>query len=118
MKTYLSPNSVWLKPTAGIRALDDKSILIVEGEHRTPAHIRVSDADPQSQNAGLCRVAVWQASIKGSSMKWADTGAGSPPTSQSHQWEMDLTEDALSLLHPNEEDPTHGELRLQIPQEA
>jgi hypothetical protein len=118
MKTYLLPNPVWLKPTAAIRALDDKSILIVDGEHRTPAHIRVSDADPQSQHAGLCHVTVWQASIEGMTMKWADIRSGSPPTSQSHQWEMDLTDDALSLLRSNEEDPTHGELRLAVPQEA
>jgi hypothetical protein len=117
MKTYLSANPVSLKPTSSIRALDGKSIVIVEEPHRTPAHIRVSDADPQSQHSGLCHVKVWQASIEPMNAKWADTGSP-PPTSQAHQWEMYLTEDALALIHPNEEDPEHGDLLLEVPNKA
>jgi hypothetical protein len=118
MKTYLEPNPVWLKPTAAIRALDDKSILIVEEQHRTPAQIRVSEADPRSQHAGLCWVKVWQASIENMDVKWTDAGSGPPPTSQAHQWEMYLTGDALPLIRPNEEDRTYGELLLEVPEEA
>ena len=117
MKRYLSSNPVWLKPTASIRALDGKSIVIVEKSHRTPTHIRVSDADPQSQHSGLCHVKVWQASIEPMNVKWADTSSP-PPTSQAHQWEMYLTEDALPLIHPNEEDPEHGDLLLEVPNKA
>jgi hypothetical protein len=113
MKTCLSPNPVWLKPTASIRALDDKSIIIAEESHRTHAHLRVSDADPQSQHSGLCHVKVWQASIEPLNVKWADTGSP-PPTSQAHQWEMYLTEDALPLIVPNQEDPEGGQLLLEV----
>ena len=117
MKTYLSPNPVWLKPRASIRALDGKSIVVVEGQSRTHAHIRLSDADPQSPHSGLCRVVVWQASIEPMNIKWAD--AGSPPsTSQAHQWEMCLTEDALALVRPNDEDPEYGELLLEVPEKV
>jgi hypothetical protein len=117
MKTYLSPNTVWLKPTASIRELDGKSIVIVEEQHRTPAHIRVSDADLQSQHSGLCQVKVWQASIEPMNTKWADTSSP-PPTSQARQWEMYLTEDALPLIHRNEEDSEHGTLQLEVPNKA
>jgi len=114
MKTYLSDKPVWLKPTASIRAIDGKSIVIVEGQHRIPAHIRVSDADSQSHDSGLCHMKVWQASIDPMNVKWADIGS-SPPTAQAHQWEMYLTEDALPLIYPNQEDPEHGELIIKVP---
>jgi hypothetical protein len=117
MKTYLSTQRVWLKPTAQIRALDGKSIVIVDEGNRTPAHLRVSDADPQSGNAGMCSVIAWQASINPMDVEWVNVGSP-PPTSQAHQWERYLTKHALPLIHENKEDPEHGNLVLEVPSEA
>ena|SRR5437016_4078302 len=114
MKTYLSTQPVWLKPTPQIRALDDKSIVIADEGSRTPAHLRVTDADPHSRDAGMCSVIAWQASMSPMHEKWADVGSPTP-TSQAHQWERYLTEDALPLIHQNKEDPEYGDLLLEVP---
>jgi hypothetical protein len=117
MKAYLSDTPVWLNATASTQALDGKSIVIVEGQYRTSAHIRVSDAEPQSQHSGLCHVKVWKASIDPMNVKWTDPG--SPlPTARAHQWEMYLTEDALPLIHQNEENPAYGDLLLEVPEKT
>jgi hypothetical protein len=114
MKTYLSTQPVWLKPTAQIRALDGKSIVIVDHGNQTSARLRVSDADPQRRDAGMCSVIAWQASISPMNVKWAD--AGPPPsTSQAHQWEQYLTEHALALIHENKENTEYGDLVLEVP---
>ena len=117
MKTYLSSNPVWLKPAESIRALHGKSIVVVEGQQRIPAHVRISDADSHSQHSGLCCVKVWQASIEGISVEWPETDSRLGG-SQAHEWEMYLTEDALPLVHPNHEDAEYGELLLEIPEAA
>jgi hypothetical protein len=117
MRTYLSAQPVWLKPTAQIRALDGKSIVIVDEGSRTPAHLRVSDADPQSCDAGMCSVIAWQTSMSPMDVKWTDVSSP-PPTSQAHQWERYLTEHALPLIHENKEDSEYSDLLLEIPSKA
>jgi hypothetical protein len=113
MKTYLSETPTWLKPADSIRALNAKSIVVVQGHERIPGHIRVSDADPKSEHQGLCRVEVWQASTDPMKPEWASGSV--PPTAQSHRWKKYLTENALSLIRPNEEDSNYGELLLEVP---
>jgi hypothetical protein len=63
VSTYLSTTRVFLAPTPEIRALHDKSILIVtpSGDHMW-AKICVEDADPEGCDAGKCSVLVWTAS--------------------------------------------------------
>jgi len=62
VSTYLSTTRVFLAPTPEIRALHDKSILIVtpSGDHMW-AKICVEDADPEGRDAGKCSVIVWTA---------------------------------------------------------
>ncbi len=115
VKIHLSPNPVYMKPTANLRSLDKKSIVVVDGSHRTPAHIGVSDADPRSEHAGLCYVNVWQASLEDMNIEWTDAGSGPPPTSRAHRWDAYLTQDALPLIRPNTEDPKYGDLLLEVP---
>jgi hypothetical protein len=114
MKIYLSENPTWLKPTDTIRALNDKSILIVEGAERIPAHIRVSDADAKGEHSGLCCVQVWQASIDPMNAEWSSGPI--PPTAQAHHWKRYLTKGAISLIQQNKHDSTHGELLLEVPE--
>lgn len=60
MNEYLSIKTIWLDPTPKIRALHEKSILLVEGDAKSPARLRVTDADPTGINDGKCSVMVWQ----------------------------------------------------------
>jgi hypothetical protein len=117
MKTYLSTQPVWLNPTSQIRALDDKSIVIADEGSRTAVHLRITDADPESRDAGMCSVIAWQASMSPMDVEWANVGSP-PPTSQAHQWERYLTADALALIHQNEKDPEYGDLVLEVPPET
>jgi hypothetical protein len=116
MKSYLSETPIWIKPTQDIHALDDKSVVVVQGGERTPAKIRVSGADPHGANAGLVSVAVWQASIDDA--EWTDVG--SPlRTSQTRTWQRFVGEDALALIRPNDSEwSSYGELLLEIPDAA
>jgi hypothetical protein len=116
MQNYLSLRPVFLTPSPEIRELDDKSILItVPSGSATPAEIDVSDADPQSLDAGKCSVAAWQASVD--DVEWADVGSGQPiPTSQSHEWRRFLTADAVKLIRVSKDDPTYH-LLLELPTE-
>ena len=116
MSSYLSTTPVFLTPTPEIRALNEKSILIiVPSGGETPAKLRVADADPNSPDAGKCSVAAWQASMD--DVEWADAGLGKPPpTTQTHIWQRFLTADAVKLIRPNEKDPTY-ELLLRLPTE-
>lgn len=115
MKTHLFESPTWLKPADSIRALNAKSIVMVQGHERIPAHIRVSDADPESEHRGLCCVEIWQASTDPMKPEWASGSV--PPTAQSHHWKKYLTKNALSLIRPNEEDSNYGELLLEVPDE-
>ena len=65
----------------------------------------------------MCSVIAWQASMSPVNVEWTDAGS-TPPTSQAHQWEMYLTQDALPLIKQNEEDPEFGKLLLEIPAQA
>ncbi len=78
MSTYLSTTRVFLAATPEIRALHDKSILIVtpSGDHMW-AKICVDDADPEGRDAGKCSVIVWTASTD--EREWVDAGSGRPP---------------------------------------
>jgi hypothetical protein len=59
----LSTTDIFLAPTPEIRALHDKSILIVtpSGDQMW-AKICVDDADPEGRDAGKCSVIVWTTS--------------------------------------------------------
>ena len=117
MKTYLSTQPVWINPTPDIRALDGKSIVVANEGSRTSAHLRIGDADPAGKDAGMGSIIAWQASMSPMNAEWTDTGS-TPPTSQAHQWERYLTQDALPLIKQNEEDPEFGELLLEVPAQA
>jgi|SRR6478735_9945195 len=117
MNKLLSTHPAWLKPTPQILALDGKSIVIADEGSRIPAHLRVADADPQSRDAGMCSVVAWQASMSPMDVEWANAGSP-PPTSQAHQWERYLTEEALGLIQKNEEDSEYGDLVLDVPAQA
>ena len=94
MSTYLSTTDIFLAPTPEIRALHDKSILIVtpSGDHMW-AKICVEDADPEGRDAGKCSVIVWTASTD--EREWVDAGSGRPPPpTESHRWPQFLTSDA------------------------
>ena len=115
MSTYLSTTDIFLAPTPEIRALHDKSILIVtpSGDQML-AKICVEDADPEGRDAGKCSVIVWTASTDEG--EWVDAGSGRPPPpTESHRWPQFLTSDAVKLIR-NEENPAY-DLLLQVPTE-
>jgi hypothetical protein len=105
MSTYLSTTDVFLAPTPEIRALHDKSILIVtpSGDQMW-AKICVEDADREGRDAGKCSVIVWTASTD--EREWVDARSGRPPPPT----------DAVKLIRPNEENPAY-DLLLQLPTE-
>jgi len=78
MSTYLSTTDIFLAPTPEIRALHDKSILIVtpSGDQML-AKICVEEADPEGRDAGKCSVIVWTTSTD--ERGWVDAPSGRPP---------------------------------------
>ncbi len=109
----LSDQPTWFEPTAKIRALDDKSVLIVDGNHETPATLRVESANPQGAHTGKCSVKAQQAMI-GNNIKWTDVGTTPPPVEQINVWEKFLNEPAINSLRENDEGPQFGELVLKL----
>jgi len=116
MSTYLSTTDIFLVPTPEIRALQDKSILIVTPSgDKMWAKICVEDADPEGRDAGKCSVIVWTTSTD--EREWVDPRSGRPPPpTESHRWPQFLTSDAVNLIRPNEENPAY-DLLLQLPTE-
>jgi hypothetical protein len=111
---YLSTKRIWIKKTPEIRALDGKSILIVDSEERQMrAHLRICDADPNGTDAGKCAVVVWATRV--GEIKWENASVVPTPTIQTHSWQRFVTEDALDLIGPNGRDPTQGELMIILP---
>ena len=109
----LSDQPTWFEPTDEIRALDDKSVLIIDRNHQTPAKLRVESADPQSTNAGKCAIKAQQAMI-GNSIEWTDAGTTPPPVEQINVWEKFLNKAAINSLRENDEGPQFGELMLKL----
>jgi hypothetical protein len=109
----LSDQPAWVEPTDEIRALADKSVVIIEGNHRIPAKLRVRSADPQGANAGKCAVKAQQAMI-GNTIEWTDAGTTPPPTEQINAWEKFLNKAAITSIRENEEGPQFGELILKV----
>jgi hypothetical protein len=102
-------------PTAKIRALDGKSVLIknLANNGEKSATLIVSDGNPHTVDADKCSVKVEQASI--GDFKWTDVGGTAlPPTEQIHVWRAFLNESAVDLLCTNDEAPEYGELSLTV----
>ena len=116
MSTYLSTTDVFLAPTPEIRALHEKSILIVTPSgDKMWAKICVEDADPEGRDGGKCSVIVWTASTD--EREWVDARSGRPPpATESHRWPQFFTSEAVKLIRPNEENPAY-DLLLQLPTE-
>jgi hypothetical protein len=109
----LSDQPTWFEPTDKIRALDDKSVLIIDGDHQTPAKLRLGSADLHGANAGKYSVKAQQAMI-GNIPKWTDAGKTPPPVEQIQVWQKFLNEAAVNSLRENDEEPEFGELILKL----
>lgn len=114
-ENYVTTRRVSVELRPEIRALDGKSIVIIDSERReVRANIRlVFESDPSSSDTRKCAVLVWRSHAD--ETQWGD-GAESPrPTIPTEHRQRFLTHDALRLICPNEEDPTQGELVLVLP---
>jgi len=113
MKEYLSAKSICLTPTPEIRALDDKTILIVEGESEKSCLLHVRDADPNSIDVGMCSVIAAQYLSEEVEFP-AESRARVIPTATCRSEHAFLSQDALDLIRPRNEQSLHTEELLLI----
>lgn len=112
LDALLNERAVWMEPTAAIRALDDKTIVLEQDGGQVSAALSVSEADPNGPDAGKCSVAMRGLPGIGN-LDW--TEAGKPaPTEQIRTWQHYLSPEALKLIRENP-DPQFGDLLLVIP---
>lgn len=112
-RPHLSDQPTWFDPTEEVLALDDRSVLIIDGNHQTPARLRVGRADPRGADAGKCSVKAQQAMV-GHSIEWTDAGTAPPPAEQISVWGKFLNKAAVNSLRQNDESPQFGELMLRL----
>jgi hypothetical protein len=109
----LNEQPVWMKLTPEIQALDDRTILVEEGDSLTTANVSVGTAHPDGPEAGKCSVALHGLPGIGN-LEWTNAGE-STASEQIQTWQRYLSPEALELIGENPDGAQFGELRIVIP---
>jgi hypothetical protein len=115
MNEFLSNKTIWLDPTPKIRALHGKTILIVEGDQKSPEHLHVAEDDPTGSNAGKCSVTATP--VMTPNFTWSNVSSSQvPPTLLiNHPRKRFLSQSAVGLIRRNDPPQRYGEFLLECP---
>jgi hypothetical protein len=117
MSDYLVEQVVWVAPSARIKEMDGKNIVIIDRGSKIPAWVTVDHAHLESPHAGLCCVSVNQSSVIQTHP--GDDDLKLPPTRRIHPWRRYLNLLALGLVCPrNASELPRADLELRLPSSA
>jgi hypothetical protein len=114
---YITASPVSIELTPEIRGLDGKSIVIIDSEGRElRGNLRlILASDPTSADTRECSVMIWRSQTDES--RWSDGAMSLRPTMPMEGLARFLTQDAMELICPNDDDSLEGELKLVLPVE-
>lgn len=115
MNQYLSENRIWLHSTPRIGVLDEKSILIIDGESEHQARLVVSYENADNPDSEKCTLSVQQA-FEDEPLWDTPLPDTMPQPAQQHFRNQYFSQAAVDLIR-DAIDEQHGELVLVIPQE-
>jgi hypothetical protein len=117
---YLSDKPVWVTPTPEIRALDNKSLLIIQGDNLSEVELTIEGSPASSVEGGKVSVVGWNVMV--SDEPWKEVTLipkKAAKISDAHYWQQYVTQDALdSIRLHNSRLLGNVDFELVIPDEA